>query len=368
MSVEFVEDSARVIALVPAWSALTEQTDWPNVFYEPWYVLSAASQFQQTITHAFVWSEQHPERLVGYFPLCAGVKTGRARPKIAENWHHEFCFSGQPLIAKGQERMFWRAILKAIDETPRLGASVRLRALKGEGNSFEALISELQDSGRWYREYRRFRRAILHHDLSADAYLQANLTKKKRKEYRRQKRRLAELGELREDWLKSGDRLDEWVDAFLRLERSGWKGDEETAIASDETAADFFRRACFGAFEQSKLDIIKLSFNGAPIAMMVTFLARPFGNFTFKIAYDESYAKYSPGVLLELAYLERVLMDCAKGGWSDSCAAEDHPMINKLWRDRLELCSIKISPRRPIARLASIYDDVLTRIVTMFKN
>ena len=369
MPVEFVEDTQRIEEMKTSWSALAAEASWPNVFYEPWYILSAAQAFQERITHCFVWSEQDADMLIGYVPLLAKVKTGRGRPRTVTNWHHDFCFSGQPLIAPGHEYEFWRSLFSAIDRSPALGSTLRLRGLKGAGSSFESLSKVLTESKRWHREYRRFRRAFINHTMTSDSYFQSFLTKKKRKEFRRQRRRLEDLGSLQENWLSESDDLENWLEAFLQLERSGWKGTEETAIASDATTSHFFLKVCRDAFAQDKLSIIKLRLDDAPVAMMITFLARPFGNFTYKIAYDEAFGKYSPGVLLELAYLQRFLGgDTTAGGWSDSCASEDHPMINKLWRERIEICSMKVSPKRPIARLASIYDDVLSRLVANFKN
>ena len=65
--------------------------------------------------------------------------------------------------------------------------------------------------------------------------------------------------------------------------------------------------------------------------MLVTFTAPP-GAFTFKIAFDEDFGRYSPGVLIQLEYLK--VLDRDDIGWTDSCAIENHPMINSLWRER----------------------------------
>ena len=65
--------------------------------------------------------------------------------------------------------------------------------------------------------------------------------------------------------------------------------------------------------------------------MLANFLTAP-GAFSYKTAFDEDYARFSPGVLLQrenLALLERDGID-----WVDSCAAQDHPMIDHFWRER----------------------------------
>ena len=59
-----------------------------------------------------------------------------------------------------------------------------------------------------------------------------------------------------------------------------------------------------------------------------------------KIAYDEAYARFSPGVLLELDNLDLL----ARGDidWMDSCAAENHPMIDSLWGERRTIVRVSL--------------------------
>ncbi|MBK8375584.1 MAG: hypothetical protein IPL18_12200 [Sphingomonadales bacterium] len=53
------------------------------------------------------------------------------------------------------------------------------------------------------------------------------------------------------------------------------------------------------------------------------------GSFSFKTAFDEDHARFSPGVLLQIENLK--LLEKAGLDWCDSCAAQDHPMIDSLW-------------------------------------
>ena len=73
--------------------------------------------------------------------------------------------------------------------------------------------------------------------------------------------------------------------------------------------------------------------------MLVNFLAPP-GGFTFKIAFDEHYARFSPGVLIQIENLQ--LLERADIAWTDSCAIENHPMINSLWTERRSIVRVTI--------------------------
>ena len=84
------------------------------------------------------------------------------------------------------------------------------------------------------------------------------------------------------------------------------------------------------------------------------------GLFALKIAYDEQWAKYSPGVLLELENI-RVQHFEARHKWMDSCAQPDHPMINHLWGERRLIQHLLITPQRRmgIAHLG---------VISLFRN
>jgi hypothetical protein len=66
------------------------------------------------------------------------------------------------------------------------------------------------------------------------------------------------------------------------------------------------------------------------------------GSFAFKIAFDEKYSRYSPGVLLEVENMRRVNA-LAQVEWMDSCAVSQHFMINRLWTGRRSIATILLS-------------------------
>lgn len=74
--------------------------------------------------------------------------------------------------------------------------------------------------------------------------------------------------------------------------------------------------------------------------MLINFI-RPPGAYSFKIAYDEALARFSPGVMIEIENLKRFLTD-SQAEWMDSCANENHPMINSLWMERRTLVQVAI--------------------------
>ena len=76
--------------------------------------------------------------------------------------------------------------------------------------------------------------------------------------------------------------------------------------------------------------------------------------YSFKTAYDEDYARFSPGVLLQRENLALLEQDGFE--WADSCASPDHPMIDHIWRERrvIERLSIGIGGRLRQAAFATV--------------
>ncbi|HEY6402118.1 MAG TPA: GNAT family N-acetyltransferase, partial [Blastocatellia bacterium] len=119
-----------------------------------------------------------------------------------------------------------------------------------------------------------------------------------------------------------------------------WKGQENTAIASDESDLSYFRSIAKEAFRRGRLSMLALRLDGRPIAYKCDFLAGR-GMFTFRIAYDENYARNSPGMLLEIENVRR-LHDRSQIEWVDSCNDSFSFMFNRLWPARRTILDVVV--------------------------
>jgi CelD/BcsL family acetyltransferase involved in cellulose biosynthesis len=279
-------------------------------------------------------------RLAGLLPIAHPRRYYRWPMPHLSSWLHANCFCGVPLVAKGAEVPFWQAVLRWADARPGAALFLHLRGMVLGGPLYAALEAVAAQGSRQLEIVHREARAMLASDLSSDAYLESALSGKKRKELRRQASRLAELGAVTVERHTDTDGLAEWCDAFLALEASGWKGKAGSALANHASTAHLFRDSLQGAAERGRLERLALTLDGRPIAMLASFLTPP-GAYSFKTAFDESYSRFSPGVLLQtenLRILERSDID-----WTDSCAAADHPMIDHLWRERRTMARLSIA-------------------------
>jgi len=312
------------------WDALAATAAESNPFHESWYLLPALAALDPAGETQIMVLEQG-ERWLGLLPIARSRHYyGRPLPHRG-NWLHGNAFLGAPLVARGAETTFWTALLDHADTRPGPALFFHLADLPLAGSLTEALRQVCAAQGRAIGLVHREERALLASALSPEAYLDAALSGKKRKELRRQHARLSELGPLDCTRSRDGAGLAEWTEAFLNLEAAGWKGRAGSALAASPATAGLFTAALRGAAERGRLERLTLTLQGRPIAMLATFLASP-GAFAFKTTFDEAYARFSPGVLLQRENLA-LLADPALE-WCDSCAAADHPMIDHLWRER----------------------------------
>ncbi len=322
-----------------AWQALAQCAAEPNPFHESWYLLPALRALDPQGRVKLLRIEIDGE-LAGLVPLRAERKYYRWPIPQLGNWVHGNCFLGAPLVAAGLERHFWTALLNWADQNAATALFLHLGVMPLDGPLYRALQLVLADQGRLAGLVHREERAMLCSSQGPQDYFAESLSGKKRKELRRQFARLSELGEVKFERRRDDHRLARWADDFLELEHSGWKGTAGSALASHHATARLFKEALSGAATQGKLERLTLTLNDEPIAMLVNFLTAP-GAYSYKTAFDERYARYSPGVLVQRENLD--LLDHGEVRWCDSCASADHPMIDHIWRERRAVGRISIA-------------------------
>lgn len=327
-------------ALIAEIDKLAAHASEPNVFYEGWFLAPALRHLGSGQAIRLIEIRSPCDELIGIIPLAIAPNYGRMPVPHISNWTHYQCFMGTPLIREGDEVTAWRAILKLLDDSEWATSFLSLSGLLEGGPVHLALVQAARALGRPAPTVHRFERAALASDLSPNAYLEATIRGKKRKELRRLANRLADVGKVTFAVLGDAALVVSWCDEFLALEAAGWKGQQGAALANEEATATFFHEVVRGGFAAGKVDFQKLMLDNRAIAMLVNFKTPP-GSWSFKIAYDENLARFSPGVLIELENLPRVLSDPAID-WMDSCAVQNHPMINSLWGERRSIIHVSV--------------------------
>jgi CelD/BcsL family acetyltransferase involved in cellulose biosynthesis len=322
-----------------AWDALASNAAEPNVFFERWFMEASLQHIAKpdSLRIAFVWNDEGV--LIGVTSFFLARRYGRMVLSHVQTWSHYNSFLGAPLIHKDHIETFWATLLTDLDETDWADGLIHLTGLVEGDRVHQGLIAATQRLGRACDTVLRSERAMLRSPLTANAYYETHTRKKKRKEMGRLRSRLDELGQISCTRADTDAAVAAGITDFLALEEAGWKGKAGSAMACTPETDAFMRQIMTGAWKAGKLDLLSLNLNGKPIAMLVNFTALP-GTFSYKIAFDESYARFSPGVLLQLENLK--ILERPGFGWMDSCAVENHAMINSLWAERRAIIRVSI--------------------------
>jgi hypothetical protein len=335
-----------------SWEQLASDALEPNVFYEPWMLIPAADAFaRRDLEFVMIYGSDIADRrsrpvLCGVFPVERARHYRGIPLTIFRLWKHDYCFLCTPLVRASVAKQCLEAFFDWLESS---GAAVmEFNFVSGDGPWNRILVEVLCERNRVGVETNRFARAVLQPCAGGPSYIRGAIAGRHIKDLRRRERHLSDLGTLEYDALADGGDCDRWIDEFVELESRGWKGREGTAIGQRAGDLQFFRRVAGNAFRLGRLTILALRLDGRPVAMKCNLLAGS-GAFAFKIAFDEEFAHSSPGILLEIDNIMRFHSDNLQ--WMDSCAAADHPMINRLWRERRIVQTTLVSTGRPAGDL-----------------
>lgn len=206
-------------------------------------------------------------------------------------WRSPFTTSGDPLLAPGAAPALLDAMAGAAPGVWLFGSMTL------SGGSGALLREEAARRGWPQAVLDPFARAVLEWRPTFAAY-EAAVGASRRKDLRRRRRRLDEMGVVTVETATSGPQLADAIEAFLQLEAAGWKGGQGTAMAcrtaTAELARTYFGRP--GPGVGARADVLAL--DGRPIAVSLALVSGGTAHL-LKTAYDESLARVSPGLLLE---------------------------------------------------------------------
>jgi CelD/BcsL family acetyltransferase involved in cellulose biosynthesis len=340
---------AELARIAPEWQSLAARALEPNVFLEPAFALAAAPVFGRDVGAGLVWSRASPCRLMGLFPARIERRRYGVALPVMVGWTHPFAPLGTPLIdrdAGAAVMSAWFDHLAGSTDLPRLLLMPYLPVAGAVAQAFAAALAQRDGKSVALAGHQR---ALLAPAADRAHYLDRAVGAKKRKELRRQRKRLAEAGAILWNIVREPAAMATALGDFLALEAAGWKGRAGTAAGADDSIRAFMAEAVTGLAREGKAQIARLSAGGAPIAAIVTLKSGPTA-WCWKIAYDEAFARFSPGVQL-LLEVTQALLDDPEIACADSCATADHPMIDHVWRERLALADhlVRLGPQPQLA-------------------
>lgn len=161
------------------------------------------------------------------------------------------------------------------------------------------------------------------------------LSLKRQKEYRRHLRGLQQLGNVHWRAVRGAEITEGVMNQFLQLEHMGWKGAKGTSLLSNKNHTAFFNEMLQGFKQEDKVVITELMLEKEVIASSVELISGKNG-FGFKMGWNPSFARYSPGIVNIVQMMERAPEILKDVDLIDSSAAPGS-YIEALWSRRRTL-------------------------------
>ena len=320
----------------------------PNVFFNPRFLAPAISRLEDKdiklaiLRDETTGKEKSEERLRMVAPFSIEKPSFGVGPSIMRVWGNEFGPRGAPLI-DGDDPFATVDEFLSIISRPHLNLPQVLVVPHSytDGPATELMRAAALAQGFPAYTVNAVERAVLDTTLDGEAYINSVFSAHHRRGYRRLWRRVEEKhGKMTFNVTRRRDDLFMRAEEFLALEASGWKGQKRSALISDKLQAAFARESLDKLAEGDHLRIYTLDIAGKAVASLLVIIENGV-SYTWKIAYNEDFHEFSPGMLLMIEATKQNLKD-PNISWSDSCAVPDHPMMNRVWSERREIATLVI--------------------------
>lgn len=238
-------------------------------------------------------------------------------------------------------------------------ARLRIRFTAAAGITDEAVAAAGATAGLTISRRVMARSPVIRLDGDFESY-RRSLSKNLRKNLNRRRSRLEELGQVETAVDRDGTHLDAGLDDAMAIEASGWKGQKQTAIASQARTRRFYSEMTRWAAETGILRLVFLRLDGKPIAFDLGLQSHG-TYYSLKTGYDASRQRLGPGAalthdLIRYCYdkgLDRLALlgveDDFKRQWAGESAV-----------DLIELQAFK-GPLMPFDRLVQVRGRALAR-------
>ena len=290
---------AQLRSAAAQWRALAASAIAPNVFYEPAFALAAQPMFGSDVGAGLVWSRGASPRLLGFFPArIERWRYGIPLPVLVA-WTHPYAPLSAPLVDRDAAAAVIAAWLDHVAGDPGLPDVLLLPIAPIGGGLAAAFDAVLTQRGGTSVAFGSHQRALLAPTGVRNTYLDHAISKHKRRTLRWQRRRLADSGVVSFDSAREPATIAKALGDYLALEAGGWKGRAGTAVRADDALRKFVEGAVTELAGQGKAQVVRLRVGDRAVAAGIVLRSGDTAWF-WKIAYDESFARLSPGVQLVL--------------------------------------------------------------------
>lgn len=316
-----------------------------NVFFAPQFLVPAMPRLDERRVRLLVLRDEARgrSRLRLLMPYSVEGAGPFGRLSMLRAWSHPFGPLGTlPIDGDDPAGTLKDFLATLADPDLSLAPHLVLPDLRIDGPMAQTLLTVAREAGLPVAVVNAFDRAALIADAGGEA-VKGALSSRRRRELRRQWRRLSAFGAVSVEVAREPAAVRLALEDFLMLEASGWKGRQRSALTDDRYRAAFAREAVHGLAERGGVRIFTLRVGTRPAASLVTFI-EGCEAFAWKTAYDEDFAFASPGQQV-MAEATRVFLADPSIQRVDSCAAPDHFVMNRFWKDRVRIATVVVGLR-----------------------
>jgi CelD/BcsL family acetyltransferase involved in cellulose biosynthesis len=344
-----VRDAQADARLLERWAELERDALEPNPFFAPQMVLPATRHLEDGQAVQLLIAEQGAE-LRFLMPVSRGTGRWRVRAGGLWAWTHDYCFLGTPLLAAdGDPDRVWAAVIGHL----RRGSPASLLVVPihpTQGPVAQALHRTGLGAGFTIRRGPAAQRGFVLR-RPQPSYAREWISRKHLADMARRRRQLGrKMGTEVATVDRAAAGLDGAIEQFLTLEAKGWKGRGGTALSCRPGHDQFFREMSRGFADRGRLMFLSLE-AGTRVLAQNTALVGGEGLFGFKRAYDENFARWSPGSQLDLDVLDWFHQQ-APLAWLDTCSSPDAETGATTFGDRRAMCTLAI-PLSPLGDAAA---------------
>ena len=320
---------------------LSERSIERNIFYDPRFLVPAMPRLEDRRVRLLVIRDenQNRSRLRLLLPFSVERMGRFGRREAIRVWSHPFGPLGTLPLDGDDPVGTLKSLVATLDGADLDFPDVLiLPDLRIEGGMADAVRQCADELRLPLKVVNRFSRAALTRVGSQRHMIPTHLSGKRMRELKRGRRLLERFGRVKVEIAREPAAFRVALEDFLILEASGWKGRARSALTSDRYRAAFAREALNALAEKDRARIFTLRLDGEAIASIVMLIDG--GDvYSWKSAYDERYAKASPGQQI-MAEATKALLADPTIRRADSCAQPDHFVMNRFWRDRMEIGTI----------------------------
>lgn len=316
-----------------AWRELAARAAEPNPLSEPDCVIPAA-RHQAFGSEIVVVVAEDSDGLRACVPVRPVTEWYGLRYPVMATKIRRSTYVGTPLVdaaagEKATTTLFTTLIAERRERGYRL---LGLDSLRAEGPVAAQVLDAAEDLGLASHHSEDFVRGMWRRRRDDEGYYSG----RHGHDIRRQERRLADrLGET--PTLRDRSHEEAAIAELIALEAAGYKADT-VALTAQPGEPEYFTEMCQRFARAGRLVVLALEAAGQTLAMAI-WLRGGQGGFGIKAAYDERYARYSPGTNLHLRSFD-YFHGKTDLEWVDTCAGANNDYLLRMYPDRTRITSI----------------------------